>query len=237
MIAISNFFFSSIPITSVYVCHFITTISYHSVTFIFPSFIRVSLSIYGWLCMIITLFLYPTNENTLEKVSLSFFSHSLPFFHNFILIHWIFICTYIRLCINMNTYFFLLLALVSLSLSLPNSVLCFAYYVLFCFIWQKFVIVRELYGLFYFVLNSVHEGETIYVCLLASLSYSKEKLWSFFFPHTALLTHQQFLLQKNIKLTSIHWSFTVSWLYHNFTIYLYLSKRSRFLFVKTLEHI
>jgi hypothetical protein len=116
------------------------------------------LSTYGWLCMIITLFLYPTNErSTLEKVSLSL----TFFFHNFILIHWIFIWAYIEFYINIHEHIFLF------AFGFSLSVLCFAYYVLFCFTWQKFFIARELYGLFYFVLNSVHEGETLYARLVS----------------------------------------------------------------------
>lgn len=160
-----------IAITSVYVCRFITTISYHSVTLIFILYLRLLLSFphTAWLYMIITLFLYPDERST-EHLSLRKFFPLSRFL--FFIISSSFIeflsFTYIKLYINIHEHIFLS------AFSFSLGVLCFAYYVLFfCFTWQKFFIVWKLYGLFYFVLNSVHEGETLYTLVLYRKEYSR----------------------------------------------------------------
>lgn len=179
-----------IHITSVYACRFITTISYHSVTVIFYSthlFHRLAScepAPYVWLCMIITLFLYPTTtrrRNTLEN-----FSYFVRF-HNFILIHWIFICTYIKLYINKYIIFLFGLALLAFT---PQ---CFVFFLVIMFASSFFVlharrknffIVWELYGLFYFVLNfHVSRGKFIGKLFFAELFRSQICLWCYHFTH------------------------------------------------------
>lgn len=210
-----------IAITSVYVCRFITTISYHSVTLIFILYLRLLLSFphTAWLYMIITLFLCPDERST-EHLSLRKFSPSLslslPFFHNFILIHWIFIFHVYK---TLYKYTWAHISFCFWLFSL--GVLCFCLLCSFLFLFYMAKVLyrmRALWIILFCFEFCAWRRNIVYARLL----YRREKA----FEDSRSI--ESFTHQKLLSLGIINWlqfteNFTVSWLYYNFAIYLYLS--------------